>query len=147
VLGLAWRDVDLDQRVLAVRQTLQYRPDEGFHLVPPKTARSRRIVPLSDAVVDALKLRREQQETDRLAAGVEFWEDWGLVFTTRKRSAGDEVDGVESARGAVSVLPPVWFPGPLAEPVVPISRQRALHGCCRQAGFVGGQGVGIWVPR
>jgi len=83
VLGLAWRDVDLDQRILAVRQTLQYRPGEGFHLVPPKTARSRRIVPLPDAVVDALKLRREQQETDRLAAGVEFWEDWGLVFTTR----------------------------------------------------------------
>ena len=83
VLGLAWRDVDLDQRVLAVRQTLQYRPGEGFHLVPPKTARSRRIVPLPDAVVEALKLRREQQETDRLAAGAEFWEDWGLVFTTR----------------------------------------------------------------
>ena len=82
-LGLAWRDVDLDQRVLAVRQTLQYRPGEGFHLVPPKTARSRRIVPLPDAVVEALKLRREQQETDRLAAGIEFWEDWGLVFTTR----------------------------------------------------------------
>ena len=70
VLGLAWRDVDLDQRVLAVRQTLQYRPGEGFHLVPPKTARSRRIVPLPDAVVDALKLRREQQETDRLAAAL-----------------------------------------------------------------------------
>jgi integrase len=29
-LGLTWRDVDLDQRVLAVRQTLQYRPGEGF---------------------------------------------------------------------------------------------------------------------
>ena len=83
VLGLAWRDVDLDQRVLAVRQTLHYRPGEGFHLVPPKTARSRRIVPLPAAVVDALKLRREQQESDRLAAGVEFWEDWGLIFTTR----------------------------------------------------------------
>jgi integrase len=82
-LGLAWRDVDLDQRVLAVRQTLQYRPGEGFQLVPPKTARSRRIVPLPDGVVDALKLRREQQETDRLAAGAEFCEDWALVFTTR----------------------------------------------------------------
>ena len=69
VLGLTWRDVDLDQRVLAVRQTLQYRPAEGFHLVPPKTARSRRIVPLPDAVVDALKVRHEQRETDRLAAG------------------------------------------------------------------------------
>ena len=34
-------------------------------------------------MVDAFKLRREQQETDRLAAGVEFWEDWGLIFTTR----------------------------------------------------------------
>jgi integrase len=83
VLGLAWRDVDLDQRVLAVRQTLQYHPGEGFHLVPPKTARSRRIVPLPNAVVDALKVRHEQQETDRLAAGVEFWEDCGLVLTTR----------------------------------------------------------------
>jgi integrase len=82
VLGLTWRDVDHDQRVLAVRQTLQYHPGEGFHLVPPKTARSRRIVPLPNAVIDALKVRHEQQETDRLAAGVEFWEDWGLVFTT-----------------------------------------------------------------
>jgi integrase len=65
-----------------VRQTLQYHPGEGFHLVPPKTARSRRIVPLPNAVVDALKVRHEQQETDRLAAGVEFWEDWGLVLMT-----------------------------------------------------------------
>jgi hypothetical protein len=54
---------------------------------------------------------------------------------------------VESARGAVPVLPPVRFPGPLAEPAVPISRQRALHGVCRQAGFAGGQGVGILLPR
>jgi hypothetical protein len=29
---------------------------------------------------------------------------------------------VESARGAVLVLPPARFPGPLAEPAVPISR-------------------------
>jgi integrase len=28
-------------------------------------------------------VRHEQQETDRLAANVEFWEDWGLIFTTR----------------------------------------------------------------
>ena len=37
----------------------------------------------SGRLIDALKLRHEQQETDRLAAGIEFWEDWGLVFTTR----------------------------------------------------------------
>jgi integrase len=82
-LGLAWRDVDLDQRVLAVAADAAIPPGEGFHLVPPKTARSRRIVPFPDGVVEALKLRREHQETDRRAAGAEFWEDWGLVFTTR----------------------------------------------------------------
>jgi integrase len=62
VLGLTWRDVDHDQRVLAVRQTLQYHPGEGFHLVPPKTARSRRIfgTPLSP--------RNDYREFRRLVA-------------------------------------------------------------------------------
>jgi len=61
-LGLTWRDVDHDQRVLAVRQTLQYHPGEGFHLVPPKTARSRRIfgTPLSP--------RNDYREFRRLVA-------------------------------------------------------------------------------
>jgi hypothetical protein len=45
------------------------------------------------------------------------------------------------------VLPPARFPGPLAEPAVPVSRQRALHGCCHQAGFAGGHGDGILFPR
>jgi hypothetical protein len=37
---------------------------------------------------------------------------------------------VESAWGAVPELLPVRFPRPLAEPAVPVSRQRALHGVC-----------------
>ncbi|HEX8510354.1 MAG TPA: tyrosine-type recombinase/integrase [Propionibacteriaceae bacterium] len=82
VLGLAWKDVDLDRGVLRVSQSLQYRPGEGLQLVQPKTARSRRTVPLPDSLAAALKLHREQQDEDRSAAG-EFWEDWGLVFTTR----------------------------------------------------------------
>ena len=53
-------------------------------VLPPPSAPTRaRGVAAADAVVEALKLRREQQQTDRLAAGAEFWEDWGLVFTTR----------------------------------------------------------------
>lgn len=82
VLGLSWRDVDLDQRVVHVRQALQFAPGEGLCLVPPKTARSRRVIPISGVIVDALKRRHAQQDADRLAAG-EFWEEWGLVFTTR----------------------------------------------------------------
>src|SRR5579859_1715991 len=38
---------------------------------------------------------------------------------------------VESAWGAVPGLLPARFPRPLAEPAVPVSRQRALHGFCR----------------
>lgn len=80
-LGLGWSDVDLDQGLLSVRQALQYRPGEGLHLVRLKTARSRRIIPLPESIVAALKMRREQQDLDRAAAG-ELWEEWGLVFTT-----------------------------------------------------------------
>ena len=53
---------------------------------------------------------------------------------------------VGSDRGALPGLLLVGFPGPPAEPGVRLSAHRALHGCCRQAGFAGAQGVGI-VPR
>lgn len=54
---------------------------------------------------------------------------------------------VGSAWGAVSVLPPVGFPGPFAEPAVPITGLRALHGFCGRAGFAVGQGEGVLVSR
>lgn len=38
----------------------------------------------------------------------------------------------ESARGAASGWPPVRFSTPLTELPVPVSRQRTLHGVCRQ---------------
>ena len=63
------------------------------------------------------------------------------------RAKIDKYPFVESARGAVPVLPPARFPGPLAEPAVPITEQRALRGCCGQAWFAGGQGDGILLPR
>jgi len=54
---------------------------------------------------------------------------------------------VESAWGAVPGLLSVRFPRPLAEPAVPLSRQRALHGFCRQAWLRAVQGLGILLPR
>ena len=53
---------------------------------------------------------------------------------------------VESAWGAVPGLLLARFPRPLAEPGVPVSGYRALHGSCRQA-WLGTQGVGIVPPR
>ena len=49
---------------------------------PTKTEGSEAPLPLPDLCVTALKLRRQQQDTDReQAAG--RWADTGLVFTTR----------------------------------------------------------------
>lgn len=81
-LGLAWDDVDLHNATIRIRQALQYRAGDGLHLVRPKTPRSRRTVPLASIVTEALARRRKEQDGDRAAAG-EFWEEWGLVFTTK----------------------------------------------------------------
>ncbi len=49
---------------------------------------------------------------------------------------------VEAARSAVPVLPPVRLSVPLAEPGVPVSEYRALHGLCRSGVVEAGPGVG-----
>jgi integrase len=78
LLGLRWRDIDFDRRVLHVRQTvgsLRGRPE----FKPPKTRSSRRDVSLPDAVMAALKEHRRRQNEQRLALG-EAWQDHDLVF-------------------------------------------------------------------
>lgn len=80
LLGLRWADVDLPDRVLFVRQTLQ-RTDAGLELVAPKTHRSARAVPLSGLAARALEQQRVGQATERLSVG-ELWEDSGLVFAS-----------------------------------------------------------------
>jgi integrase len=79
-LGLSWADVDLVGRTLTIRQTLHR---SGGHLVlfPPKTARSRRTIPLPALCADALRAHQQRQALDRAQAG-EQWQETGLVFTT-----------------------------------------------------------------
>jgi len=75
-LGLAWGDVGRDS--ITVRHALQ-RVDGEWVLRPPKTAKGRRTIPLTQLGVDALRAQREQQASDRGATGIE-----GLVFTTER---------------------------------------------------------------
>jgi len=85
LLGLKWEDVDLEGRRLTVKNQLRWLPGpEGKSepcLIPPKTQKSRRTVPLPDVAVFALKRHKTEQGKERLRAG-EVWQDWGLVFTT-----------------------------------------------------------------
>jgi integrase len=84
LLGLSWRDVDLEAGVVHLRQQMK-REDNRPVLGELKTARSRRSLRCPPVVVEALRERRVLQEEERAAAGARWAEDWAvqeLVFTT-----------------------------------------------------------------
>jgi integrase len=53
------------------------------NIQPPKTRASRRVIPLPDVVVSALREYQKRQDAERADAG-EKWEDTGFVFATRQ---------------------------------------------------------------
>ena len=81
LLGLTWSAVDLDVGRVVVRQALTWVAGRAV-IQPPKTRAGRRVIPLPDVVVTALREHRTRQDEERAAAG-DRWEDSGFVFTTR----------------------------------------------------------------
>ena len=79
LLGLRWRDVDLDAGRISVRQTCQWLPKRGFIFRQPKTYRSARPVSVADRVVERLRQQRMRQAEERLAAGSAY-DNNDLVF-------------------------------------------------------------------
>jgi integrase len=86
-LALRWDRVDLDAGMLKVSATMS-RVDRKLIITEPKTARSRRTVPMPPAVVAMLRKHRTEQKAERLRAGNQ-WVDSGLVFTTEFGSPVD----------------------------------------------------------
>jgi integrase len=80
LLALQWADVDLDGGALQVRHGL-HRVGGRLQLLPTKTLRSRRTIPLPPMVVRELRAHRERQEEERLGLAAS-WPDVGFVFTT-----------------------------------------------------------------
>lgn len=80
VLGLRWEDVDLEQGFLQVRRGLQ-RINGELMVLPTKTARSRRTIPLPRVVLKVLEDHRSAQEVERLSLA-ERWPGSAYVFTT-----------------------------------------------------------------
>lgn len=81
LLGLHWRDVDLDGAGMNIVTSLQ-RTQNGLEFAEPKTARSRRRVSLAAVAVKALRDHRKRQNEARLAA--KDWDDLDLVFCNEK---------------------------------------------------------------
>lgn len=78
VLGLRWRDVDLDAGRAAITQTL-LSVGNKLSFSTPKTAKGRRLVALDHITIAALRAQRSRQLEERLAHGPGY-QDNELVF-------------------------------------------------------------------
>lgn len=78
LLGLRWRDLDLEAGRLSVRQTL-LAPQDKIMWSEPKTKKSKRSVALDIDTGDALKTHRARQNEEKLAWGPAY-ENGDLVF-------------------------------------------------------------------
>ncbi len=81
LLALQWSEVDLDQGLVHVRQNVQRLPELGLVYGRPKTARSRRTIPLPARSVKVLRAHRARQAAEVLALGP-AWNESGPVLTS-----------------------------------------------------------------
>lgn len=77
---MRWADVDLKNRTLRVRGTLA-RVEGELQVTDPKSAKSRRTVPISDAAATVLTRVKHRTAFERRRAA-QLWVDSGFVFVT-----------------------------------------------------------------
>jgi len=80
VLGLRWTDVDFEANTLRITRALT-RVDGKLVLAEPKTEQSRRTLPLSLRVREALLAHRDRQVFTKAMAG-EHWQEQDFVFAS-----------------------------------------------------------------
>ena len=80
VLGVRWRDLDLDARKMSIRQTLTV-VDGTLTIGSPKTSKSKRNIELNGTTVTALRQHRRRQREDQIAMGSDWSNEGDLVFT------------------------------------------------------------------
>ncbi|MEM8620171.1 MAG: site-specific integrase [Actinomycetota bacterium] len=86
VLGVRWSDIDLDSGELAIVQTIT-SVDGRLTVTTPKTRGSRRVIYLDDTTVGVLRAHRKRQREEQLAAGPDWDNTNGLLFTDETGAA------------------------------------------------------------
>ena len=109
VLGLRWADVDLEAGKLTVQQTLE-ETRAGLAFKLPKTAKSRRCIPIPGFAVATLRQHRAEQAKQKLRLGPAY-KDHGLVCA---RTTGEPIRPDVLSHAFVKLvrqtgLPPVRF--------------------------------------
>ena len=80
VLALRWMNVDLDGKLILVREALEETRAHGRQVKAPKTKAGKRDVSLPEIVIDALRDHRKRQLELRVALGLGKLGDDALVF-------------------------------------------------------------------
>ncbi len=80
-LGLQWKDIDFQNKILSVRRALIVKKGGGFIFTEPKTKKSRRSIPISNSALNALKTHRRNQLEERMKLGANY-ENFDLVFAS-----------------------------------------------------------------
>ncbi len=80
LLGLRWADVDFEAGRLSVRRIVVHTQG-ALELGEPKTATSRRTIPVAPGVIAALREHRERQALERTVVGAAY-QDQGVVFAS-----------------------------------------------------------------
>ena len=103
VLALRWSRVDLDAKVIQVREALERTKAFGVRFKPPKSKAGRRDITLPDVLVDVLREHRKGQLELRMQLGAGRLPEDALLFA--------DIDGNPLSRNAVSAAWAHFYPG------------------------------------
>jgi len=81
VLGLSWSDVELQNKIIRVQQTLVKKVGEGSIIKKnPKTASSKRSITIENDIIKILKTILKSQNENKLLLGPKYNNNHNLVF-------------------------------------------------------------------
>lgn len=98
-LALQWSDINWADSKILISKQLQFH-DGKWHLLPPKSKQSNRVLPLFGPVFDALRAAEANQRNNRVYSG-ERWQSTDFVFTT---SVGTPLDAKNVRREFKAML-------------------------------------------
>ncbi len=82
-IGLKWQDVSFKRGTVEIKRVVVWaRTGGGWEFSEPKTAKSRRTIPLPTSLLAEIKKHRIKQLEEKLKLGVD-WQDFDLVFPSQ----------------------------------------------------------------
>ena len=82
ILALRWNRVDLDRKVIKVREALEQTKAHGIRFKPPKSKAGRRDITLPDILLEAIREHRKAALELRMQRGAGKLSDDALLFAT-----------------------------------------------------------------